>query len=277
MNFSFRSYSKRFISTVLGILVISALPSILFGVNFHLQEKVWIYTTYSYKGQAVNRDVFPEIFNKFFYSMTIFFLALFIGLLIALILTFITTMLPRFIQRIIYGVLTTLESFPDLFIVVVLQVCIVYIYKQTGILIHFYNGFNDPIYLLPVLVLSIVPTIQLFKLTLLLMSEEQHKIYVTVARSMGLSTLYILLKHVFRNILTSLVQYAKPIIVFMLSNLFIVEYVYNLNGILTLLLYTKGVVFLVTALFIALPFSVLFEIADSYNASVKKHMGENAA
>ncbi|MFD1359937.1 ABC transporter permease subunit [Fictibacillus halophilus] len=275
--FSFRSYSKRFSSTVLGILLISALPSLLFGVNFHLQEKVWIYTTYSYLGQPVNRDVFPEIFDKFFYSMTVFFLALIVGLLIALILTFITTMLPRFIQRMIYGFLTVLESFPDLFIVVVLQVCIVYIYKQTGVLINFYNSFDDPIYLLPVLVLSIVPTIQLFKLTLLLMREEQHRIYVTVARSMGLSRLYIILKHVFRNILTSLIQYSKPIIVFMLSNLFIVEYVYNLNGILTLLLYTKGVVFLVTALFIAIPFSVLFEIADNYNVSVKKKTEEDAA
>lgn len=275
--FSFRSYSKRFSSTVLGILLISALPSLLFGVNFHLQEKVWIYTTYSYKGAPVNRNVFPEIFDKFFYSMTVFFLALIVGLLIALILTFITTMLPRFIQRMIYGFLTVLESFPDLFIVVVLQVCIVYIYKQTGILINFYNNFDDPIYLLPVLVLSIAPTIQLFKLTLLLMREEQHRIYVMVARSMGLSRFYIILKHVFRNILTSLIQYSKPIIVFMLSNLFIVEYVYNLNGILTLLLYTKGVVFLVTALFIAIPFSVLFEFADNYTVSVKKKTEEDAA
>jgi ABC-type dipeptide/oligopeptide/nickel transport system permease component len=232
---------------------------------------------YSSKGRSVNRDVFPEIFDKFFYSMTIFFLALLVGLLAALVLTFITTTLPRFLQRIIYGFLTLLESFPDLFIVVVLQVFIVYLYKKTGILISFYNDLENPIYFLPVLVLSIVPTIQLFKLTLLLMKEEQHRPYVTVARAMGLSKLSILIKHVFRNILKSLFQYAKTIFVFMLSNLFIVEYVYNLNGIMTILLYTKGVVFLVTALFVAFPFSVLFEIADNYNVSVKRQAEEDAA
>ncbi|MED1866021.1 ABC transporter permease subunit [Fictibacillus nanhaiensis] len=242
-----------------------------------MQEKVWVYTMYTQQGSPMNRDVFPEIFNKFFYSMTIFFVALVVGLMVALVLTFSTTMLPKAFQRFIQSFLSFLESFPDLFIVVVLQVLFVYIYKKTGILLYFYNDYDNPIYILPILVLSIVPTIQLFKLSLLLMKEEQDRLYVTVARSMGLSKFYILLKHVFRNILTSLLQYSKTIFVFMLSNLFIVEYVYNLNGIMHVLLYMKGLVFLVTALIIALPFSVLFEISDNYNANVRQRIQKEAA
>lgn len=275
MYFSFHSYLRRLRSTILGILIISILPALIFGINTQLHQQVYVY---SLRGLTVTKDMFPEIYDQFFYSMKIFFAALLVGLLVALILTFITTMLPRFIQRIIYGFLTALESLPDLFIVVILQVFIVYLYKKTGIVIYFYNDYNNPIYLLPIIVLSIVPTIQLFKITLLLMREEQHRPYVTVARAMGLSRFYITLKHVFRNILTSLFQYSKTIFVFMLSNLFIVEYVYNLNGIMYLLMNTKGAAFLVTALFIAIPFSVLFEMADNYNAAVNnKQMEENAA
>ncbi|MQR93886.1 ABC transporter permease subunit [Fictibacillus phosphorivorans] len=274
MYFSISSYLRRLRSTILGILIISILPAVLFGINTQLSEQVYVY---SLKGLNVTRNIFPEIYSQFFYSMTIFFTALLIGLLVSLTLTFITTMLPRFLQRIIYGLLTLFESLPDLFIVVLLQVCIVALYKKTGLLIPFYNDYNNPIYLLPILVLSIVPTIQLFKITLLLMREEQHKPYVTVARAMGLGRFYITLKHVFRNILTSLLQYSKTIFVFMLSNLFIVEYVYNLNGIMSLLMITRGAAFLVTALFIAVPFSILFEIADNYNASVNKQQKEKNA
>lgn len=274
MYFSVHSYLRRLRSTILGILIISILPALIFGINTQLNQQVYVY---SLRGLTVTKDMFPEIYDQFFYSMKIFFAALLLGLFVALVLTFITTMLPRFLQRIVYGFLTLLESLPDLFIVAALQVFIVYLYKKTGIVIYFYNDYNNPIYLLPIIVLSIVPTIQLFKITLLLMREEQHRSYVTVARAMGLSRFYITLRHVFRNILRSLFQYSKTIFVFMLSNLFIVEYVYNLNGIMYLLMNTKGAAFLVTALFIAIPFSVLFEIADNYNASVNNKQTEEQA
>lgn len=273
MNFSFRSYLKRLRSTILGILIISILPALLFGTNTQLEQNVWEYSIGEIKYQ-----VFPDIFDKYQYSMTIFFLALLTSLFAALVLTFFTTLLPRFLQRIIFGFLTLLESLPDLFIVVVLQFSIIYIYKTTGLLVaNVSNVYNNPIYLLPILTLSILPTIQLFKITLLLMKEEQHKPYVTVARAMGLSRFYITLKHVFRNILTSLVQYSKTIFVFMLSNLFIVEYVFNLNGIMNVLLNTKGVAFMFTALMIAVPFSLLFEIAESNTISINNQEEEDAA
>ncbi|MFG6495717.1 ABC transporter permease subunit [Fictibacillus sp. UD] len=273
MRFSFRSYLKRLRSIILGILIISVLPALLFGVNTHLQERVWEYYI-----SGTKYLIFPDIIDKYQYSMTIFFSALLIGLVFALVLTFIATLLPRFLQRAIVGFLTLLESLPDLFIVVALQVSIVYIYKKTGIVIYFYNDFSNPIYLMPILVLSILPAIQLFKITFLLMQEEQHKLYVTVARAMGLGRLYITLKHVFINIITSLFQYSKTIFVFMLSNLFIVEFVFNLNGIMYLLLNTKGVAFMGTALIIALPFSLLFEFVESNTVSENtKSMGEDAA
>lgn len=273
MTFSFSSYLKRLRAIIIGILIISILPALLFGTNTQLEQNVWEYSV-----NRIKYPLFPDVFNKYQYSMIIFFCALFTGLIAALILTFFTTLLPRILQRVVYGILTFLESLPDLFIVVVLQFSIIYIYKSTGVLVsNISNVYNNPIYLLPILTLSILPTIQLFKITLLLMKDEQHKPYVTVARSMGLSRIYITIKHVFRNILTSLVQYYKTIFVFMLSNLFIVEYVFNLNGIMNVLLNTKGIAFMVTALMIAIPFSILFEIAESNTIKLTKQEEEDAA
>jgi ABC-type dipeptide/oligopeptide/nickel transport system permease component len=210
--------------------------------------------------------------------MTIFFASLFIGLIIAMILTFVTTLLPKFLQRMIFGFLTLFESLPDLFIAVALQVSVIYIFKRTGWLVADVTMFfNKPIYLLPIITLSILPTIQLFKMTLLLMKEEQDKPYVTVAKAMGLGRLYITLKHVFRNIITSLFQYYKSIFVFMLSNLFIVEYVFNLNGFMIAFLYSRGVAFVVTALILALPFSLIFELVENYAGSANKQEREEAA
>ncbi|MED1866022.1 ABC transporter permease subunit [Fictibacillus nanhaiensis] len=275
MYFSIHSYFKRLRATILGVLILSILPPLVFGINTQLEPEVWLYTII---GLPEPYPIFPEIYEKFLYSMTIFFSALLLGLLSAMILTFTTSLLPRFIQRMITHLLTILESLPDLFIVVVLQVFVVYLYKQTGVVIYFYNDYENPIYLLPILVLSFVPAIQLFKITFLLMREEQHKSYVTVARALGLGRFYIMMRHVFRNVLSSLCQYSKTIVVFMLSNLFIVEYVYNLNGLMYLLMNTKGgAAFLVTAMFIAIPFSVLFELADNFKMASNNDNKESAA
>ncbi|MCM3719513.1 ABC transporter permease subunit [Fictibacillus phosphorivorans] len=273
MNFSFRSYLKRLRSIIFGILIIGIMPALLFGTNTQVEQNVWEYSIKNFK-----YPLFPDVFEKYQYSMTIFFGALLIGLTAALILTFFTTLLPRFLQRVVYGLLTFFESLPDLFIVVILQFGIIYIYRSSGVLIaNVTNVYNNPIYLLPILTLSILPTIQLFKIALLLMKDEQHKPYVTVGRAIGLSRSYITIVHVFRNILTSLVQYYKTIFVFMLSNLFIVEYVFNLNGIMNILLNTKGVAFMVTALMIAIPFSLLFEIAESNTIKGNRQEGVEAA
>jgi ABC-type dipeptide/oligopeptide/nickel transport system permease component len=235
--------------------------------------KLWEYTI-----REKTYSLFPDIFSQFLYSMTIFFSALLVGLVSALLLTFLTTLLPNLLKRAVYGLLTLLESLPDLFIVIFLQISIVFIYKKTGLLVsNVSSTYDNNVYLFPILVLSVLPTIQLFKITFLLMKEEQFKPYVTVARSMGLGKLYITVKHILRNIIRSLFQYSKTIFVFMLSNLFIMEYVFYLNGIMTVMLHTEGVPFIITVLMIAVPFSLLFEIIENKIVVVQKQQEEDAA
>ncbi|WP_408007602.1 ABC transporter permease subunit [Pseudalkalibacillus sp. A8] len=254
---SLGGYFKRLKSIIIGIIFIGFLPSLLYGFDQTINLQ-----SYTFNGKTY--DFFPGIFDKYAYSMTIFFGALLLGLFLAIMFTFCTALLPRFVKKMVYGMLTLLESIPDLFIVISLQLLIVYIYQKTGWLISNVTVvYDDKIYLLPILVLSVLPTIQLFKITFLLLEEERNKPYVNVAKSMGMGDYYILIRHVFRNVLFNLFLYFKTIFVFMLSNLFIMEYVFNIHGLMRIMLSPNIFVFIVSSIMITIPFLFLFELAQS--------------
>jgi ABC-type dipeptide/oligopeptide/nickel transport system permease component len=205
----------------------------------------------------------------------VLFGALFVGLFFAVSFTLITSLLPRFLKRLVYGVITLFESIPDLLIVISLQLFIVYIYQKTGWLISNVTVvYDDKVYLLPILALSVLPTIQLFKITFLLMNEERDKPYVTVAKAMGLGDYHILIRHVFRNVLYNLFLYFKTIFVFMLSNLFILEYVFNIHGLMRIMLSPNTFVFLISTILITIPFLLLFEWTQSF---IEKSSGDKEA
>ncbi|MFD1019703.1 ABC transporter permease subunit [Thalassobacillus hwangdonensis] len=262
---TFGNYFKKLKSILIGLLIISLLPSIISGANQTLNLR-------DYQIDGVMYDIFPGIFEKYFYSMTILLGGLALSICVAILFTFIASMLSRSFKRLLYGVLTILESLPDLFIVVTLQIVIIYVYAKTGWLISDLMAVNDErIYLLPILVLAVLPTIQLFKLSFLFLEEEANKHYIQVARSMGLGKLYIVIRHVFRNVLFHLSLYFKPIFVFMLSNLFIVEYIFNIHGVMRIMLSSNSFVFLIGTFMIAIPFVYLFEMSSTM---VQKYTGE---
>lgn len=249
-------YLRKLKSVSIGIIIISLLPSLISGLDqtFNLRN---------YQMNGKTYDIFPGIFEKYFYSMTIVLGALVIGLFFAILFTFGATLLPRFLKRLVYGILTVFESVPDLLIVLSLQMFIIYIYQKTGWLISNVTVvYDDKIYLVPILVLSVLPTIQLFKITFLLLEEEKYKPYVNVAKSMGLGDYYILIRHVFRNVLFNLFLYFKTIFVFLLSNLFIVEYIFNIHGLMRIMLSPNTFVFLISTILIAVPFLYVFELAQ---------------
>ncbi|MCF6138627.1 ABC transporter permease subunit [Pseudalkalibacillus berkeleyi] len=262
---SIGNYFRKLKSIVFGVVVISFLPSLLYGFDQTINLR-----TYSLNGKSYN--IFPDIFDKYFYSMTIFFGAILVGLFLAVLFTFITSLLPYYFKRFVYGLLTLFESLPDLFIVISLQLLIVYIFQKTGWLISNVTVvYDDKIYLIPILALSALPTIQLFKMTFLLLNEERNKPYVAVARSMGLGEYFILIRHVFRNVLFNLFLYFKTIFVFMLSNLFILEYVFNIHGLMRIMLSPNTFVFLISTVLITIPFLFLFEATQSF---ISKSIGD---
>lgn len=220
-------------------------------------------TNWTYVINYKEYDLFPTIFEKFFDSMVIFVSAFLIGIFIAVILTFFISLFSKRFKKLTFGIITILESIPDLFVIISLQLLIVYVYKKTGILLgNIVSLGDDRAYLLPIICLSLLPTIHLFKITFLLMNEELNKPYVTVAHSKGLNKLKILFLHVFRNVMLSLLNHGKSIFGFTISNLFILEIVFNIHGIMSMMLYTTGFVFFISVMFVLLPFYLIYSLSE---------------
>lgn len=96
--------------------------------------------------------------------------------------------------------------------------------------------YDNPTYVLPIVCLAIPPTIHLTKIINLYLEEESIKDYVLLAKSKGIGINKVIITHIYRNILLNLVPHFRSHFVFILSNLIILEYIFNMNGLSKFLL-----------------------------------------
>lgn len=175
-------------------------------------------------------SMFPTFWAYYNYSLIIFLGSLLLAVMIAFILTFMTIRLPRKLSAYLLKVLSLLESIPDIFIIIIIQFTVIVTFKRTGILLAPVAGGNDPVYILPIVTLSILPTIFIFKLLLLFVEDELTKPYVELAESKGLGKVYIFSMHIIRNFSSSLMNHMKSFILILLSNLIVFERLFNIYG-----------------------------------------------
>ncbi|WP_174616098.1 ABC transporter permease subunit [Virgibacillus ihumii] len=257
----------QFCLTTIGILMLGSLPYLLFDemesmrsvlklmesgvlksasflghdIGFHPENYVthivgtisglFHFTEINYYYNADFLPLFPAFFYKFLYSMTIFLCALFAGLLIAVLFTFLILMMPDWLKKPVNFVLFVIESIPDLFIILILQTTIIWLYIRTDIMLFdIFSSHEDPAYILPILCLAILPAIFLIKHLVQLFEEESDKLYVEFARGKGLRKSWILLVHILRNTLIILFYQFKTIFWFALSNLLMLEIIFNMKG-----------------------------------------------
>lgn len=187
------------------------------------------FQTESYMHDA-KYDVFPGFFGFYFYTLTILFLGFLLSLALAILLILITFQLSLKKRMLLIRSSTILESVPDVFVIVLAQLFFVFLFKKTGILIFEVVGGSERPFALPLLTYSILPTIFLYRTLMLIFEEELIKPYVELATGKGLTGLQVLLKHVFRNSVVSLINHSKMIISFMLSNLIMLEILFNTYG-----------------------------------------------
>ena len=128
----------------------------------------------------------------------------------------------KWINRIVF----ILEAVPDMMMMICLQIFFIWVLQKFGESPVTIISFNENrAYLLPILSLAVLPTLQMFRMMVLYIKEEQGKHYVEVAYGKGLSSSYILCIHLFKNISIHFFHHLKTIFVFLLSNLFILEFV----------------------------------------------------
>ncbi|MEI5907022.1 ABC transporter permease subunit [Bacillus spongiae] len=193
----------------------------------------WQNITYIAEGTTVERKIFPYIVESYTYTLTLLFSALFVSLTLAIMFTILTFYLPNTVQKLLKQVVIFLEALPDIFVIFAIQLGVIWIYKHTNILVAEPFSLNSQkTYLLPIISLSIVPLIYLYKQSLLMFENELGKPYVELGVAKGLNKLYILIRHILPNILYSFFYNLKYMYLFLLSNMIILEFMFNIYGLL---------------------------------------------
>lgn len=271
------------ICAIIGIILISGLPILIEGVQNHslsfthymdsIKSSVmdlWPLSDLTISdqlGQFTREiDFYPYVFSSIVYSFELLFLALVAAIICAIVGTFLTMLLPERVRQKVKLVFYFLESIPDILIIMFAQLIVIYIYKQTGTLISKVAVVGDDrIYWLPVVCLMILPMIQLYRLSMLTFETEEKVMYVEFARSLGFSKLFILFIHMFRNSIISVFFQSKKTMWFMLSNLFILERMFNIPGIMNFLLHNfSGTLLLVTIFSFFIPIYIFYSMGEWY-------------
>lgn len=222
--------------------------------------------SYIAQGTNVERTIFPYILESYTYSLLLLFVSLFIALFFAVIFTTGTFYLPRRMQEAAKTFLTVLEALPDVFVIFSLQLGAIWVFKHTNLLVtEPYSVSGQKIYFLPILTLSLIPMIYLYKNTILMYENELGKPYVEFGVAKGMGKLYILVRHVFPNVLYSFFYNLKYMYLLLLSNMIILEYMYNIYGILQFMTNHPSYEIISAGLILlTLPLSIVFFLIQSF-------------
>lgn len=240
---SIGSMALKFVFVLIGIILLTGLIGLFNeGVNLSLKQYLinlkdisssLLHSNAMTITNEVNNSypMFPAFWEPYFYSVSIFISAFLLSVVMGILLAYLTHLLPSSWSKFIIRTTNLLESTPDIFILIVIQYSVIFILKETGILLFPIVGSQENVYLIPILTLSILPTIMLFRITYLLVNDEYGKPYVDLIRGRGMSKHFIFFIHILRNITFSLLNHSKSIILFLLSSLIVFERLFNIYGI----------------------------------------------
>ncbi|MCA1055950.1 ABC transporter permease subunit [Rossellomorea aquimaris] len=208
--------------------------------------------------------IYPLFFQLFGYSFLLLFLAFLVAAAISTLLSYLFMFLPRKIFKLCVKIMDLFDSLPDVLIIVFIQLFIIWFFKKTDILLfNIYTLGDEKIYLLPIICLAIMPIAFLTKQFLFQLREEEEKPYVEYSFSKGFSRAYTIWVHLFRNVWIHFYFHIKPIFLLMLSNLLIIEILFNINGFMNVLLdvsQRNPSAFFIGMLMIYIPFFIVFSL-----------------
>ncbi|MEG7843128.1 ABC transporter permease subunit [Bacillus mobilis] len=271
----------QLVASILCIICLGALPRLFKGLQIDL---IGFWNTIVFLGGKIlqpgeitygfrdSRKLFPQIWIHYFETMIVFLSAFLLSLLIAYILVVWVLQRSHMKQKMWNGVFLTLESIPDILLILLSQLLVVIMFQKTGFMPVKLAGLGEErIRLLPSICLTIPTTLLFIKLLLLRFKEELEKDYSLFAKSKGLSLRHILTHHISRNVLLTTIYYAKTNILFMLSNLYIIEWIFNTYGMFVFVKEnSKLEIFTVSLVILYVPLFILFRILHTLLQNVIK-------
>ncbi len=126
-------------------------------------------------------------------------------------------------------------SIPDVLIVIIIQIMAVYMYKY-NILTPIMTKEIMRKFILPLICLSVVPSVYIARITTVVIHEEMRKDYFKAAKAKGLSKYRILIGHLLIGVVMKVIDSLSSVVPIIISNLIIVEYFFHYPGVIYMLL-----------------------------------------
>jgi len=244
-------YLKSFViqaASISLLLFLAALPLYLYNMDgvlifqpFEIPNEIKNFLVGLLNGESFfymqgdRRRFLLNDLSSFFFS-SYFYLT--ISLLIVLILSFIFGIwFWKMSEKWVNSFLGFIGIIPDFILVLLLQLLVTYIYKETGVKVVKVASLStgDPAIFLPIFTLSILPLFYLIRT----LNDKTYEVltedYILTAKAKGLTKRYIYKNHVTSNVLPFLKADLYKIVGISLSNLFIIEYLYNTRGLTEIL------------------------------------------
>ncbi|AOT70418.1 M28 family peptidase [Geosporobacter ferrireducens] len=126
-------------------------------------------------------------------------------------------------------------SIPDVLVVMIVQILIVWMH-QHQILEPIMATETMRKFFIPLICLSVVPSVYISRITAVALQDEMKKDYVKAAKAKGLSRNKILISHLLIGAAMKVVDSLVSVIPILISNLILVEYFFHYPGVIYMLL-----------------------------------------
>ncbi|MEH7883451.1 ABC transporter permease subunit [Bacillus sp. JJ1609] len=237
-------FAQMVVQYIIGVFIfisIGSLPILLKDLELdvagyitsikELVVKIFKLSSLTYDGE---HEMLPAIIDRYFFSLKTLSLSFVFAVILAFILSYIIVLFLKNKKDYILSFIEIIRTIPDIVGIFLLQSLFIWINKAYGVkLVQTVSlGSENQAFLLPLLSLSLPIFLFLIQVIVLKIFEELDKQYIAFAKAKGLSFLYLLNIHVIRNIQHDLLGHLKTIIWMMLSTLVIVEYIFNMDGLM---------------------------------------------
>jgi len=172
-----------------------------------------------------------DLAESYQYTMTILLLSLLLVTILSVGITFVVILSPPKLRNLLKTIINFFEGVPDLLIIFLFMFFVVTLYKTTGLkFLQLYGVFGKKPYFVPIITVSFLPLFLMLQFLLKVITYEQLQPYVEYAKAKGIGQARVLLVHIFRNIFPLVIFQLRTIVWVLLSNIYLVEFIFNING-----------------------------------------------
>lgn len=268
-------FAQVIVQYILGLFIfimIGSLPVLLRDLEFDIDGyltsikdlaiKIFTLSNLTYDGE---HEMLPAIADRYFYTLKTLSLSFIFAVILAFILSYIIVLFLKNKKDYVLSFIEIIRTVPDIVGIFLLQSIFIWINKVYGVkLVQTVSlGSENQAFLLPLLSLSLPIFLFLTQIIVLKIFEELDKQYVLFAKAKGLTFLYLLNSHVLRNIKDDLFGHFKTIIWMMLSTLVMVEYIFNMDGLMMFNIKHISVeLFVFSCILFFTPFFIIYRLLE---------------